>query len=64
MQTPPVIRFDAALLFSAALIIEECKEKILVTLNLSIYWENMVAVCVKVPLIMQTQPVNRFDAAF
>jgi hypothetical protein len=35
-----------------------------VTLTLSIFWENMVAGCLKVPFIMQTQPVIRFVAAF
>jgi hypothetical protein len=67
MQTQPVIRFVAAFLFLPVLIIEECKEKIiknLMTLTLSIFWENRLAGCVKVPFIMQTQPVIRFAAAF
>ncbi len=34
------------------------------TLTLSIFWENVLAGCVKVLFIMQTQPVIRFDAAF
>jgi hypothetical protein len=34
------------------------------TLTLSIFWENVLAGRVKVPFIMQTQPVIRFDAAF